>query len=75
MTHASSSRISLPLNPGYSLRGLFTPKKYANSEIGLDFTVSVIMLRPSRSIVEGVFMRRLESGDRERHLRAGNYAP
>jgi hypothetical protein len=54
---------------------LFTIKKYANSEIGLDFTVSVIMLRSSRSIVEGVFMRRLESGERERHLRAGNYAP
>jgi hypothetical protein len=44
------------------------------SEIVVDFTVSVIMLRSSRSTVEGVFMRRLESGDRERHLRAGVYA-
>jgi hypothetical protein len=32
------------------------------------------MLGLSRSVDEGVFMRRLESGDRERHLRAGTYA-
>src|SRR5215510_1316791 len=51
---------------GYSIRNLFTIKQYAISEINVDFTVSVTMLHPSRSIVEGVFMRRLESGERER---------
>src|SRR5262249_7064679 len=54
------------LHPGYGAAELFTTKKYTDSEIELDFTVSVTMLHPSRSIVEGVFMRRLESGERER---------
>ena len=47
---SEQSATSLPdfasLHPGYGAADLFTIKKYADSEIELDFTVSVTMLHP-----------------------------
>jgi hypothetical protein len=58
---ALGSRVLLrsPGTRGHAMAYLF-------SEIPLTSLVATLCFRPSRSIVEGVFMRRLESGDRER---------
>src|SRR5262249_58283399 len=50
---------------------LFTIKKYANSEILLDFTCSAIMLPPIPiQVSRGAFRRRSVGGGRGRHPRA-----